>query len=428
MSVYKSDLKKVAPYTIVNDENESTSIEKKETEKEKDKDINIKKEFTVNLKNKLNINYNMKDINFGNIPNRNSTRLLTYNFFCRPPPVHTNKSDYKDSRLKDFAKQLPNFDIICFQELFTTLNDRKHRMIREGAKVGLKYYLSSKVPSFFSKYLVDSGLLILSRYPIVDHDFYEYFITISGDAVGFKGVLYAKIRINNKYLFLFNTHLQSTYFNECQKNIDCTIQVRTAQTEEMINFVYNKILLTPREEIKNGLILILGDFNIDANDNIFVKKRYKVPKYKNTEYNIFKQKINKLGVAIDLMMKKYNKHLYTFGNNEKEEYDHVLTSQAEFNFKQTLDYIWEIIPDYNLDIYKKGLKYKETNEEDDNKIYENSKIKVLYDTFKVQEFLVKDRPYQQLSDHFGISVELYSPQVNGQSLNASGVEIPLKSI
>ena len=28
-------------------------------------------------------------------------RLLTYNFFCRPPPINTNKDDYKDSRLKD---------------------------------------------------------------------------------------------------------------------------------------------------------------------------------------------------------------------------------------------------------------------------------------------------------------------------------------
>ena len=111
-------------------------------------------------------------------------RLLTYNFFCRPPPVNTNKDDYKDSRLEDFVKEeLPKFDIICFQELFTTLNDRKHRMIREGAKVGLKYYYSSKVPSFFSKYLCDSGLLILSKYEIVDNDSYEYYINISGDSV-----------------------------------------------------------------------------------------------------------------------------------------------------------------------------------------------------------------------------------------------------
>ena len=44
--------------------------------------------------------------------------------------------------------------------------------------------------------------------------------------------------------------------------------------------------------------------------------------------------------------------------------------------------------------------------------FENQKIKVLYDTFKVQEFLVENRPYQQLSDHFGVSVDLLSPSNN----------------
>ena len=38
---------------------------------------------------------------------------------------------------------------------------------------------------------------------------------------------------------------------------------------------------------------------------------------------------------------------------------------------------------------------------------EINKEKILYETLKVEEFLVKNRPYQQLSDHFGVSVELY---------------------
>ena len=369
---------------------------------------------------------NKNEINLINIIDRNSVRLLTYNIFCRPPPINSNNGDYKDSRLKDFLQQLKYFDIICFQEIFTTLNDRKHRMIREGAKAGLKYYLSSKVPSFFSKYLVDSGLLILSRYEIVDCDFYEYFLNISGDAPCNKGVLYAKIKINEKYLFLFNTHLQSTYLDESQKNIDCTIQVRTTQTEELINFIYNKLLIIPRDEVKNGIVILAGDFNIDAHDYKFAKEKYKIPIYNSTEYDIFKQKINKLGKAIDLMEKKYNDHLYTFGNNEKEEYDHTLTNKNEINIKQTLDYIWEIIPDYSLEIYnQRNPIYSKSYSFDDRNI-ENNKIKVLYDTLKVQEFLIKNRPYQQLSDHFGISVELYSPLINNQNLNDSSYTIDIK--
>ena len=341
---------------------------------------------------------------------RNKVKILTYNFFSRPPPVNTNGNDYKDSRLNDFIEFLPDFDIICLQEIFTTFNDRKHRMIREGAKVGLKYYVSAKVPSFFSKYISDSGLLILSRYEIIENDSYDFFLNVSGDSVCKKGVLYAKIKINNRYLFLFNTHLQSSYFDESQTKINCTVQVRTGQIEELINFVYNKLLSIPKDEVKRGCILIVGDFNVDAHDNEFAKERYSVPKYKIPEYELLKQKFSKLGTAIDLMLKKYNEHLYTFGSNDKPEYDQVLTGKADLNLKQTLDYMWEIIPDYNLDIYKKGYDkicnfiFTDEEEKDEENKFENSKI--IYDSLKVEEFLVNNRPYQQLSDHFGVSVEL----------------------
>ena len=368
-------------------------------------DENEIKENNINSKNNLN-----EELSY-----RNSVRLLSYNFFLRPPPVNNNGSDYKNERLKDFIEFLPEFDIICFQEIFTTLTDRKHQMIREAAKSGFKYHVSSRPPSFLSEYITDAGLLILSRYEIVECDYYDYYLNISGDAPSNKGIIYAKIKINNRYLFLFNTHLQSTYFDESQSNINDTIQVRTKQTEELINFVYNKLLTFPRDEIEKGLVLIVGDFNIDAHNNQFLREKYKLPKYKITEYELLKKKFSKLGAAIDIMYKKYNNHLYTFGNNDRPEYDQVLTGKAEFNLKQTLDYMWEIIPDYELNIYSKGyIKLNQNSEQKQlNKNAEdNDKINVLYNTFKVQEFLVKNRTYQQLSDHFGISVELSLPNKN----------------
>ena len=368
-------------------------------------DENEIKENNIDSKNNLN-----EELSY-----RNSVRLLSYNFFLRPPPVNNNGSDYKNERLKDFIEFLPEFDIICFQEIFTTLTDRKHQMIREAAKSGFKYHVSSKPPSFLSEYITDAGLLILSRYEIVECDYYDYYLNISGDAPSNKGIIYSKIKINNRYLFLFNTHLQSTYFDESQSNINDTIQVRTKQTEELINFVYNKLLTFPRDEIEKGLVLIVGDFNIDAHNNQFLREKYKLPKYKITEYELLRKKFSKLGAAIDIMYKKYNNHLYTFGNNDRPEYDQVLTGKAEFNLKQTLDYMWEIIPDYELNIYSKGyIKLNKNSEQKQlNKNAEdNDKINVLYNTFKVQEFLVKNRTYQQLSDHFGISVELSLPNKN----------------
>jgi hypothetical protein len=65
------------------------------------------------------------DLLDSNVVPRRFVRLLTYNMFMRPPPVKTNATDFKDARLDEFVKQFDNFDIICFQEVFTTLNTRK---------------------------------------------------------------------------------------------------------------------------------------------------------------------------------------------------------------------------------------------------------------------------------------------------------------
>ena len=35
---------------------------------------------------------------------RKNIRILTYNLFMRPPPIKTNKSDFKDDRLIEFVK------------------------------------------------------------------------------------------------------------------------------------------------------------------------------------------------------------------------------------------------------------------------------------------------------------------------------------
>jgi hypothetical protein len=134
------------------------------------------------------------------------------------------------------------------------------------------------------------------------------------------------------------------------------------------------------------------------------------------------------------MEKKYNCHLYTFGNNDKPEYDQVLTNKAEVNLKQTLDYMWELIPDYNLHIYENGYNYINKNTfnyiKDKNENYEedDDKLKILYDSLKVQEFLMKNRPYQQLSDHFGISVDLSLPSLSQNINEGSSYSIDIKNI
>lgn len=147
---------------------------------------------------------------------RKEIKLLTYNIFLRPPPVKNNENDWKDERLSDFVKQLENFDIICLQEMFGTLSSRRHEMIKYANKCGFFFYVEVPAPSFFSKSLVDAGLLILSRFPIVESEFRPFKYTVLNCALCQKGVLYSKIKIRNANLLIFDLHLQASYFNSSE--------------------------------------------------------------------------------------------------------------------------------------------------------------------------------------------------------------------
>ena len=64
-------------------------------------------------------------------------------------------------------RQLDNFDIACFQESFGLASVRKKALIAYGERLGFFFHAKSPEPSFFSPYLIDGGLLIISRFPIV---------------------------------------------------------------------------------------------------------------------------------------------------------------------------------------------------------------------------------------------------------------------
>ncbi len=145
-------------------------------------------------------------------------KILSYNIFLRPPPVKNNENDWKDERLYDFLLELKDFDIICLQEMFGTLTTRRQSLIKISSKLGFFYFYEIPPPSFFSKNIIDGGLLILSRFPIVDTDFQPYTYSVLDCIFGQKGCLFVKIKIKDSYLAIINTHLQASYFGTSQED------------------------------------------------------------------------------------------------------------------------------------------------------------------------------------------------------------------
>ena len=73
------------------------------------------------------------------------------------------------------------------------------------------YWKISEAPAFGPGPVVDSGLLVLSKFPIVSSEFKSYKIGILSDSASDKGYIYCKINIRGETLHLFSTHLQASY-------------------------------------------------------------------------------------------------------------------------------------------------------------------------------------------------------------------------
>lgn len=190
--------------------------------------------------------------------------ILTYNFLIRPPPINYNGDDYKDERIDRFAKDfMSDYDIIAFQEVFGLLSKRRERIIQLGATKGLGYsHMSPAPPLMGFPAITDGGLLILSRFPIVESDSFTFSRGIDADQLACKGALYCKIQLKPKvFLHVFTTHLQADYEkNLHQKSNGNTPNqlMRFDQLKMLMRFIRSKTLNDTHQ------IIVLGDFNINS--------------------------------------------------------------------------------------------------------------------------------------------------------------------
>ncbi|GJQ09071.1 hypothetical protein GpartN1_g862.t1 [Galdieria partita] len=243
-----------------------------------------------------------RSLSLGGIP----IRVMTYNVFVRPPGITgAGGDDHKDERLRLLAPRLANYDVICFQELFDAFSTRRSALMEAVSLFGLRF--STYLPRNFFMFppkIIDGGVSILSRYPIVetDHIHFRNIVTTTIDSIVGKGVLYARIELPSslssdihsswnsssfpegvvrsenpvaiekaRFLHVFSTHMQAGD-RLGYKPEKYHAGIRLKQIEEMREFVLRKT------KDDQGPVLITGDFNINARvsrDNSSDSKWYK---------------------------------------------------------------------------------------------------------------------------------------------------------
>ena len=162
-------------------------------------------------------------------PPKEELRILTQNCCLLPSYIYQSKgTDDREQRAALIMEMVQRYDVVLLQEVFGT------KWCHEWRELFLHV---PKMQSLFSvKHslkLIDSGLAILSRYPIVTGQFIPFRSKSVSNAIINRGFLYAQIQVGEKMIHVVSSHLCP---NEMNFGIHTPSEYRRRQLAEIVAF------------------------------------------------------------------------------------------------------------------------------------------------------------------------------------------------
>ncbi|KAM9958641.1 hypothetical protein ACTFIW_012230 [Dictyostelium discoideum] len=357
-----------------------------------------------------------------------------------PPPsslkqqnLHNNSSDYQS--IAPSKSILAQYDIICLQELFSAFSYRQRRFIEKAEQQGFQYYATSPSPPYLrSTFLVDGGLTVISKYPIVASDFFLYEQGVDSDMLSSKGVLYTKIKVvptgssndDENFIHLFTTHMQASYApkSDGSKTVKASAtqdqasnykndNIRLVQLSQLREFIFEKTFKD------KSIIILAGDLNVNgrvSKDDPKDGESYlqMLELLSNTDQRDLPTG-KKIFTIQDLLRDDFNgEHPPTVGDikflkDKKQEIplETVLTNPNDFGCMKRLDYILLFNREFETSIDGVELNFKVPSPTQPSKhSQQHSSISPLKGSTKVDPFFIQGFPFTQLSDHYGVSTIL----------------------
>ncbi|KAL6079084.1 Long-chain-fatty-acid--CoA ligase 6, variant 2 [Balamuthia mandrillaris] len=342
-------------------------------------------------------------------PFKLEVKVLSYNLNLLPKGVNPVGHRYKTARLKEFVRCLPDYDVVALQEVFSTpfllgWGCRQKELIRIAYKHGFSFVRSTQ-PRLWDivtmRKVTDSGLLILSKFPIVESGSMQFQQGAHMDAGAAKGGIYALLKIGNAHLLVFNTHLQATHSSSGSSSGSSRRGIRGSsaadsaydsiryhQLVELRRFIHTQSHMNG----KNVPWILTGDFNIDAISRPAVADEYGYV-YDNTsieseEYKKMVAILDPTGHVRDLL-KECNGGEHPPTRPPRLEFPSSVDLVFKHKYPQRLDYIFFMGGDEESSIqvpFCDNAEKKHT---------------------VVVPFVVKDkRYYSHISDHYGIQTTL----------------------
>lgn len=193
----------------------------------------------------------------GSVMAQESLRVLTYNVYAKPDVFQKRKTVERMELVCERFKS-GNWDVVFIQEAWT----KKYR--RMLSQCGFDYVMDlRKTGSDKTEKNLGSGLMILSKYPLADHQ--RFLLTrpagiaariFHGEGFVRKSVYLASLMLpSGKKIWLVNTHLIANYCTTADwSNCQSYQNVRATQLAEVSDVVLN--------ETQNGSVIFGGDLNM----------------------------------------------------------------------------------------------------------------------------------------------------------------------
>ncbi len=189
--------------------------------------------------------------------------ILTYNLAMVPNYFFFWGGKYLQQRtnilLSEVMANSARYDILCFQEVF---RESIRKRLFNGLADIYPFITAKKGTDVFGGQ--DSGLFFASKFPIINQQFKRDFVKFAThkatlwDRHTAKGVLASCLQVaEKKFLWIFNTHLQSRNDNR---------PIREDQLKTVYRFIQTNMATISlfTGTVNNHSIILLGDLNIEG--------------------------------------------------------------------------------------------------------------------------------------------------------------------
>lgn len=161
--------------------------------------------------------------------------------------VQVRANELADAILKD--DKAPN--VMCLQETF---NEEATKILCDRLKEKYPYIIHSLAPHFSG---FNSGLMILSQYPIEEVSYHRFDKSLGEENLATKGLLGARIKVgNDKYVQVYNVHTQGLPGHKRAK-------IRHEQLKQALKWIdEDQKESQAQNKTPPSRTVLLGDFNI----------------------------------------------------------------------------------------------------------------------------------------------------------------------